>query len=937
MASGDRRLYERQGELQVLSSAFDGLGDGHGAVVLLEGHAGIGKTALLGELRELAVRRGARVLRARAGELEQDDPFAVLRQLFGPPLSGRDLESLPVSARAALGLDEGESPPPGEDAARSARHALWALCRRLAASAPLVVLLDDGQWADEQSLRWLVFLARRTGSAAVMLVVAHRPREPGGEGGLIEHLATAPGTSIASPEPLSLRASAELLGDRLGTDPAPGFCAACQELTGGNPFLLVQLVAELQAAGITPEEDHTPLVLALAPESVARATLLRLARAPQGAPALARALAVLEEGELREAALLAGLDEETALRAATALGRAGLLAPLPRLRFAHPLVRAAIYADIDERERAVDHRAAAGVLLAAGASPERVAAHLLLAPAAGEPAAVRALQTAAQRAYAGGAPATAIRCLQRALEERPAREERAALLTELGRAGVRSASPEAVGHLEEARRLTEPGPRRARVERELARGHIACGRMDAAVEVFENAVVSAGADRELALALEGELAATLANVSSAPEAARRLAAHRGLDGRTPAERSVLALLAFAAVQQNEPAAIGVELMGRALDSGDFVTEQTAGTIVFADALFVLILCDQRERAKQCLTAAERDAERLGWSVALTAVPFFQGWLHLRLGDLESAERCARLSLARSDDRGWQPWTPMAAAVLCEALVETGRLEEARALLESAGLAGEIPDSALFQLALLARARLNGACGEADTALDELRLCGERELALGGVTAAAMCWRSEAALMHARRGQMDEARRLVAEELELARAFGVPRGIGIALRASGLLGEDADALAEAVDVLAGAGAEVELARALVDLGAALRRSNRRRDSRAPLREGLAIASACGAAPLAERARAELLASGARPRRAALSGPDALTPSERRVADLAASGMSNREIAEQLVVTVRTVEFHLSRAYAKLDISSRRELAARLAREVGYGAG
>jgi len=105
----------------------------------------------------------------------------------------------------------------------------------------------------------------------------------------------------------------------------------------------------------------------------------------------------------------------------------------------------------------------------------------------------------------------------------------------------------------------------------------------------------------------------------------------------------------------------------------------------------------------------------------------------------------------------------------------------------------------------------------------------------------------------------------------------------------------------------------------------------------LREGLAIASACGAAPLAERAGAELLASGARPRRAALSGPDALTPSERRVADLAASGMSNREIAEQLVVTVRTVEFHLSRAYAKLDISSRRELAARLGREVGYGAG
>jgi DNA-binding NarL/FixJ family response regulator len=281
---------------------------------------------------------------------------------------------------------------------------------------------------------------------------------------------------------------------------------------------------------------------------------------------------------------------------------------------------------------------------------------------------------------------------------------------------------------------------------------------------------------------------------------------------------------------------------------------------------------------------------------------------------------------------------MAAAVLCEAELERGDLHAATSALDRVGLPDEVPDSALFQLALYARGLLRATRGELTAARDDLLLCGARELALGGITPAAMAWRSHAALVSARLGDHAEAGRLAAEELALARTLGTPRTVGIALRAVGLTsGRDGlDALEEAVAVLAPSSARLEHARALCDFGAALRRGNHQRAARAPLAQARALATECGAEPVAARAQEELLAAGGRPRRTALRGPDALTPSERRVADLAAAGQANREIAAELVVSVRTVEFHLSRAYDKLGVTSRSSLATALhAREDASG--
>lgn len=711
--------------------------------------------------------------------------------------------------------------------------------------------------------------------------------------------------------------------------------APCLRATGGNPFLLRELLAELAESGVTPAADAAEVALSVGPASVARTTLLRLARAPAAAVPLARALAVLGDGELRDAARLAGLDDATAAPAAAALGEAGLLGEGPRLRFAHPLVRSAIYGDLDERARTQAHGEAARVLADGAAPPERVAAHLLAAAPAADPDAVATLRIAGRRAYSSGAPAAAAHYLRRALAEPPPVAHRAAVLLELGRAEVRAGEPDAVAHLEAAAAEARAGPPTARALRELARAHMTAGRMDAGSASFKEAVACAGDDRELRLALEGELAAVLANVISVQEAAAGLAHHRDLPGETPAERTVLALLAFTAIQGNESAAVAADLMERALGGGRFVAEQTAATVVFAEGMMTLLLAEREQRALECLEPALADVQRLGWTAGLTAAPFLQAWAHLRLGDLPAARERARASLAISDERGWQVFTPMAAAVLCEAEIDRGDLVAAATALASSRLPEAAPDSALFQLALYARGLLRAARGETASALADLLMCGRQEVALGGVTPAAMAWRSRAALLHARLGDSGSAVALADEEVELAHALGAPRAIGVALRAQGLVrGGRAglEALHTAAASLAASSARLEYARAMCDLGAALQRANRRRDARAPLSEAFALARDRGAEPLARRAQDELLAAGGRPRRAALRGANALTASERRVADLAADGRANREIAAELVVTVRTVEFHLSHAYAKLGIRSRTELSDALRGDV-----
>jgi len=283
-----------------------------------------------------------------------------------------------------------------------------------------------------------------------------------------------------------------------------------------------------------------------------------------------------------------------------------------------------------------------------------------------------------------------------------------------------------------------------------------------------------------------------------------------------------------------------------------------------------------------------------------------------------------------------PTRTIVAAYLADSLIEQGEFPEAEAALERAGFGEQVEDHAHTHWFLESRGRLRCRTGEVRRGLADLLECGRRFEAVGGRNPAFLAWRSEAALAYLRLSEPENATCLAEEEVALARQWGAPRALGRALCAHGLAvgGENGiGLLLEAVEVLERSPARLERAAALVELGAALRRANRRSDARDPLRRGLELATLCGARPLAERAQTELLATGARPRRIALSGIESLTPSERRVADLAIAGSTNREIARALFVTPRTVEVHLTSAYRKLGIDSRSQLASALTPKPG----
>jgi ATP/maltotriose-dependent transcriptional regulator MalT len=279
------------------------------------------------------------------------------------------------------------------------------------------------------------------------------------------------------------------------------------------------------------------------------------------------------------------------------------------------------------------------------------------------------------------------------------------------------------------------------------------------------------------------------------------------------------------------------------------------------------------------------------------------------------------------ERGWRAQAASACAILANAYMETGDLDAAERTLDQA--AGAALHHGDHERAILAgaRGRLRLLAGDAKGGLEDLTMCGE--LNSTADTVAALRWRIPAAMAAALLGDPGQALRLANQELHIARQIGTPRALGAALRAKGLVVGGADGLRlleQSVDLLRQSSARLEHARALVDYGAALRRSGQRARARETLRDSLDLASRLGASALLEQADQELRASGAKPRRLAVTGLGSLTPAERRVAELAAAGLTNRQIAQSLFVTLKTVEGHLGHVYDKLSITSRSGLPA-----------
>jgi DNA-binding CsgD family transcriptional regulator len=663
------------------------------------------------------------------------------------------------------------------------------------------------------------------------------------------------------------------------------------------------------------------------------------------AVALARAVAVLGAGaEVALAAQLAELDRELAELTADRLAAAQILAPVRPLEFFHPLIGAAVLEDIAPGARRVAHRRAAALLDrkdGGEGSLARVSAHLLACGPAGDGWVMARLVDAAREALDRGAPEVAASYVRRALAEPPAAGERAALLFLLGTAEWRAGQSDAIAHLEQALAAAGEDPRTLIAAIFLlALAYYVTDRAERAVEVLERALAAVG-DRKATLALterlgtiepeplrDARLALTLesgiavigsTDEQTAPAALRRA---EGLRGRLRMLENppvyLLAMLAYYATRGNR-AAEAQELAERALACEPYPPPLDICEVLIATLTLVECYDMVQRLCEDWLAAARRHGamqETIGILVARASASCDRG-------ALADAAADARWAL----DRAVGVRRIHAVTNVIRVLIERDELETAKDMLDQCPDPSATGSSDAVRF-LITRGRLRHAQGRLQEALDDFLDCGRRCTPLGSSLLSAVPWRGEAALVHVALGDTGEARRLAREQLELARAFGRPRTLGISLRACGLAegGEKGlGLLAEAVKVLERSQSPLELARALSDYGAALRRAGRRVQARAELERALDLAHRCGARRIANQARAELIAAGAKPRRDAITGRDALTAGELRVARLAAQGLTNREIAQALFITTKTAKGHLSHVYRKLEITRRGQLA------------
>jgi DNA-binding CsgD family transcriptional regulator len=800
----------------------------------------------------------------------------------------------------------------------------WALVG-LSDLGPVALVVDDVQWADLLSLRFLAFALKRSDGLPVLVAVGCRDVAAGAERS--EALAAVVGGSgsVIRPAPLSGAAIGVLLAGAVGREFDAQVVAEAERLTEGNPLYVRELADWLSAAG---ERGRDPVgaIRSAAPAAVGRRVQAALARVDPAARALAGAAAILgQEVPLARAALLAEVSPARASACADVLAREGILSVGEPLRFRHPLVLEAVLNSIEPRARAREHGRAAKLLIAAGEPPERVAVHLLESDPAGDPEVVTALRAAAKRAAAEGALDLAIRALRRAVREPPPPIELPLVLAELGGFETLAGDRRAGEHFEQALASGVPLD-------EAGVGVVGYvwlltlqGRLEEAESLIDR-VLDAISDRERRLMLEAELCQIA--ISRIPSARARLErATVGLTGKTPAERLLLGVRACDAMAAGAmTASQAAPLVKQALaDPPVFIWRNAATFYALTSAL---LLFDELDAADKALSDAIADGQRLGVAVAMELLWMSRAVIAWRRGQLVRAEADARTAVDIAVQVGSLAGAPTPVTAAVEALVDRGELAEAERLLAMHNLLGSLPHTSWTRDLIGARGRLRLAQGQTEQGTADL-LEGLARIDADGVSRPDLSgkWAISLVPVLMQAGRADEAREIADTALAGARRLGVPRYIARGKHACALAhpaGPDIDQLQEAVSSYEHIDAPLEVAYTLANLGVALRHQRQPADARDPLRRALDLAHACGARPLAERAEHELRAAGARPRRDRITGRDALTATELRVAHLAIEGMTNRQIAEALFVTKKTIESHLDRVFHKLDIHARSQL-------------
>jgi DNA-binding CsgD family transcriptional regulator len=936
-------LLERDAETATLARAIDAAAAGTGRLVVFDASPGLGKTELLRRASAMCRDAGLRIASARGSELEREFAFGVVRQLFEPLLAGGRDALLSGAAERSAPLftpSGGPAESPESQGLFGLLHGLYWLTVNLSDQGPAALIVDDAHWSDSQSLEFLGFLLRRLDTLPVLIVAATRPVGPDPGDRALASLMSDSAAIVAEPRPLSLAAVAKLVRQTLGADADEPFWRACYDVTRGNPLFVRELLRVLAADGTAPVAASVPVVRSAGPGAVARYVWARVSLLSTDLRRLAEAVAVLgDEPDLPSAAQLADLPGDTATRAADGLVRLGMLATASPPTFAHSLVREALYQAMPTARRNEAHDRAAQLLTQAGATAERVASHVLHTTPQGKQRRVKSLLLAARAARDRGVPEGAAVYLARARAEPPVSELRSEVSRELGNCEAYSLQfSEAEQHLREAVELAMTPVQRALSSFSLARFRNACGEPEDAIGILAAAAAELppGTNPVLSVRLAAELVG-FARLPVSGQAAHRawLAQfERGLDqGRqvwAPYPDVLAAQQAVEEAGRDGGQAATARLLGERALSGGHLSPDQSGLYTATTALLV---AGAMESAERYLEAALDQASSRGLALPVALIQATLSRAAFIRGDLAEAE--ARVAAALGAVAGSHFALPVLRAVQVEVALELGDAAVAAEALAASGAAGQadIPDSCFCLGLLYARARVKLARDDYPAALADFLECGRRYLAWAPALLE-FPWRSGAAQALLRVGQAAEAERLVAQELALARSFGAPRQLGIALTSAASMagGTEGGLLAaEAIEVLEASPARLDLARALEVSGDCLASAGQRAQARMAFRRALQVALECRASATTDRIRQRLAAGGGRPPRLWLTGVHALTPTERRVARLAADDMTNREIAETLFVTEKTVETHLHSVYRKLDASARWQLAAKLGDE------
>lgn len=938
-------LVERERELGEIHGALEDARAGAGSVLLVEAPAGEGKSRLLSVAGDLARQAGMQVLGASATELEREFPYGVAVQLLEPLWTGAGdelrvaLTAGPAQATRDL-LDHGFASA-GQAVGGEAFaliHALTWMVRNLAGMdedpSGVLMLIDDLQWADVPSLRFLAYLAERIADLPVALLTAVRSGESVAEPRALRALRAAAGRDVLRPGPLSYDGVTAVVRSRMPAA-AGSFIRACARVTAGNPFLLIRLLDQVQHDQLAPDTTTARALASLTPAAVLEAVIARLGTMSPETVAISRALSVLGDGSpVSHVAQLAGVEMGQAVAAADMLAALHLLTPGAPLSFAHPLIRSAVHASIPPLDRADSHRRAAVLLGAAGAPAEHVAAQLMHAPPGGDAAAQQTLLTAAARAMAGGACESAVRMLERALAEAPESSLRHQIEVELALARAAAEQPGAIEQLHETFARAPSGPERTRVALALTQALIAAGRRSeaqAAISELEPPPDGSGA-------LADEFDATLISAARvapalrprALERARQLHVRAG-SAPTDLQRRALAEAAHHCGLAGRPRAEVLELIDRAWHVRLLPGSRREAS--WRPLCNALLFIDELDRDLELIAAAIGSAPGDELSLVRTVAAstraealYAQGQISAALSESEAA------LVALPENWSHVSHIRVGYAILGLALTQRGELERAETALSILDHP-DILDSPHVAKLLVARARLRLAQLRPQDACEDALTAGRWAEELGVANPGAVPWRSAAAQALLMLGEPGRARRLAAQDLEVANEVGGARMVIAALRSLGLAERGKQQLArlrEAAELAESYPQRLESIEALVALGAALRRGGQRAAAREPLRRAVELARAGGAARLAAAARTELAATGVSARRMLIGGVASLTPSEQRVAELAAAGHTTREMAEVLFVTRKTIEYHLRQIYRKLEISSRQELPAALSR-------